>query len=146
MYQSYSSRTPSSFDRRSIIWEKAWHAFLQRPFTGWGIENFNTALQANVRPEEIHLTHIRVDKAHNELLEILVAGGFMSFTFYIFLLVFIFIKAYARAIKGKEPAILAMLLGYMVYSVANVQGISQYVLVFFSVGILMASSSHYDST
>lgn len=146
MYQSYSSRTPSSFDRRSIIWEKAWHAFLQKPFTGWGIENFNTALQANVLPEEIHLTHIRVDKAHNELLEILVAGGIMSLILYIALLFQIVKKAYMRTMYSGDPTILAVLVGYMVYSLANVQATSQYILIFFSVGLLLTTSSRTSSS
>ncbi len=146
MYQSYSSRTPSSFDRRSIIWEKAWLAFLQKPFTGWGIENFNTALQSNVRPEEIHLTHIRVDKAHNELLEVLVAGGIVSLALYIALIFQILKIAYLRTMYSRDPTTLAVLVGYMVYSLANVQATSQYILIYISVGILLATTSRPSSS
>jgi O-antigen ligase len=135
MYLAYSQRTPSSFDRRSVIWGKAVQATLAKPLIGWGPENFAQAFNTYIREEELHLLHIRIDKAHNEQLEVSVAGGMIGLGLYGALMILLFRRAITLYLRSQDPLLLAICVGFVVYGSFNVIGISQYILYFFAIGI-----------
>lgn len=135
MYMAYSQRTPSSFDRRSVIWGKAIQATLAKPFIGWGPENFAQAFNSYIREEELHLLHIRIDKAHNEQLEVSVAGGLICLGLYGALIILLFKHAVTQYTRSQDPFLLAICVGFVVYGSFNVISISQYILYFFAIGI-----------
>jgi O-antigen ligase len=135
MYVAYSQRTPSSFDRRSVIWGKAVQATLAKPIIGWGPENFAQAFNTYIREEELHLLHIRIDKAHNEQLEVSVAGGLIGLGLYGALMILLFKHAITLYSRSQDPFLLAICVGFVVYGSFNVISISQYILYFFSIGI-----------
>jgi O-antigen ligase len=135
MYLAYSQRTPSSFDRRSVIWGKAVQATLAKPLIGWGPENFAQAFNTYIREEELHLLHIRIDKAHNEQLEVSVAGGIIGLGLYGALMIILLNRAYILYMRFQDPFLLAICVGFVVYGSCNVISISQYILYFFAIGI-----------
>ena len=135
MYAAYSQRTPSSFDRRSTIWGKAIQATLAKPVIGWGPENFAQAFNTYIREEELHLLHIRIDKAHNEQLEVSVAGGLIGLGLYGALIILLFKRAITQYTRSQDPFLLAIFVGFVVYGSFNVISISQYILYFFAIGI-----------
>lgn len=135
MYVAYSQRTPSSFDRRSVIWGKAVQATLAKPVIGWGPENFAQAFNTYIREEELHLLHIRIDRAHNEQLEVSVAGGLIGLGLYGALMMLLLKRAMTVYIQSRNPFLLAICVGFVVYGAFNVISISQYILYFFAIGI-----------
>lgn len=63
---------------RVIVWGAAWKAVQERPFLGWGPENFNFALERHFDSrlfEEQNLAEIWFDRAHNIFLDTLVGSG-----------------------------------------------------------------------
>ena len=61
-------------DVRLRIWSIAWQAFRERPILGWGQENFRAAFDRDFDPVLAHDAEW-VDRAHNLVLDWLVAGG-----------------------------------------------------------------------
>lgn len=76
---------PDEFSRkrigaRLVVWENAWDAIKERPVLGWGPENFQTAFVKYFNPclplpDECG-GEIWFDKAHNIIIDTLVASGF----------------------------------------------------------------------
>ena len=61
-------------DVRLRVWAIAWDAFRERPLLGWGQENFTTAVDRHFDPVLAHDSEW-VDRAHDLVLDWLVAGG-----------------------------------------------------------------------
>lgn len=86
-FQRFSSII--SFDNSSlsrlIVANIAWRSFLQKPWLGWGPENFENAYQANFDPliAQVLPSDNRFDKAHNMPLEILSTEGILGFVAYL---------------------------------------------------------------
>jgi len=66
---------------RIIALRLAWRGFLDRPFLGWGPENFNIVFDKYYDPKtlEANYNETRFDKPHNFLMEFLVTGGILLF-------------------------------------------------------------------
>ncbi len=77
------SDSRSFFDQRSIIWHTSLTAFTQKPLLGYGLENFATAFSYNHPNSSPFLGEIRVDKAHNLLLEIASTTGLCGMVFFL---------------------------------------------------------------
>ena len=87
----------------------AWEGFLERPFVGWGWENFNIPFNAKYDPMLLSLSYqeTRFDKPHNLFLEYLVTGGMVLFLAFLFL-----IGVFAwRVFRDRDALRRAMVLG-----------------------------------
>lgn len=80
------TRAISPFENRPLIWQKAIQAGLKKPLFGWGPDNFAAAFQSVLTSQDFDLKNIRVDKAHNEILEVFVASGFVGLGVYLLIL------------------------------------------------------------
>lgn len=132
----FPQRAISHFDSREIIWQKGWQAFQEKPVFGWGIENFSKAFQSQLAQEgDTDLKRIRVDKAHNEFLEILVATGLVGATLYVSMI------GYAIWILWKNRADdfvylqLVCVLVFLLLAQVNVLSVTEYIFLFLAVGI-----------
>lgn len=108
---SYFSRALSVFNRRDpsqlqrfSLWRTAISAVQERPFAGWGLEQFDTALDRLYDP---HFTIYDVsnsysDRAHNTFLDVAVAGGLMGLAAYLFL----FAAVIWRVVQAKRAGVL----------------------------------------
>lgn len=67
---------------RAYIWPMAIEGFKQRPILGWGQENFNYIFNANYDPR-MYGQEQWFDRAHNVLLDWLVAGGALGVIAYL---------------------------------------------------------------
>ncbi len=76
------SLSETTTQSRLIIWKMAWQGFKERPFFGWGPENFNLVFnkyyQASLWPQEPWF-----DRAHNVFLDHLVSSGLFGLLSYL---------------------------------------------------------------
>ncbi|MCC7500676.1 O-antigen ligase family protein [Candidatus Nomurabacteria bacterium] len=79
---SISVNDPTTRSRLFNIWPMAVSGGLERPITGWGQENFSYIFNANYRPE-MYIQEAWFDRAHNQFLDYLVAGGVPAFLLYL---------------------------------------------------------------
>ena len=121
----------SPVENQLTIWQKAIKAIEKRPVTGWGMERFDAAFSSTLIPnKDFDLFKIRVDKAHNEILEYGVAGGVFTMLVYILLLVQVLVKLIR---SKKSPWILAntfSLVAYLVLSQLNVLNVTEHMFLY----------------
>lgn len=67
---------------RFAIWGMAGEGFLDRPIFGWGQESFNYLFNQFYSPS-LYAQEPWFDRAHNEFLDMLVAGGAVGFLLYV---------------------------------------------------------------
>ncbi|MBC7836221.1 O-antigen ligase family protein [Acetobacteraceae bacterium] len=105
------SLTDGTTQSRFIIWNVAYQGFLERPAAGWGQENFSYVFNEHYSPE-MYAQEQWFDRAHNQFLDWLIAGGLPAFILYISLFV---LGAWAiirsEALLVPEQAVLIGLLG-----------------------------------
>jgi O-antigen ligase/lipopolysaccharide biosynthesis regulator YciM len=79
---SISLSDPTTQSRLLYIWPSAIKGSLERPVFGWGQENFNFLFNKYYNPE-MYNQEQWFDRAHNEFLDWLVAGGVPAFLLYV---------------------------------------------------------------
>lgn len=81
-----------SLQPRLIAINAAWQGFLEKPIFGWGFENFNLAFNKYYDPAALTVSYqeTRFDKPHNLFLEILVSGGVLLASAFIYLFIILF--------------------------------------------------------
>lgn len=121
----YVNSRGSLYEDRGTIWGAGVRAFGQRPILGWGLENFEYAYKAVIR--EPWLLNVKVDRAHNELIEVLVGSGISGILAYLFLLGVIF-----KYLNGLGRAVLA---SFIVLSLTNVLSITSYIVFWILAGM-----------
>jgi hypothetical protein len=71
---------------RILIWQSAWQSFLERPWFGWGPENFEIAFSLHFDPRLFipeYGGEVWFDRAHNIIMDNLVALGMVGSILYI---------------------------------------------------------------
>lgn len=71
---------------RILIWQSAWQSFLERPWFGWGPENFEIAFSLHFDPRLFipeYGGEVWFDRAHNIIMDNLVALGMVGSVLYI---------------------------------------------------------------
>lgn len=86
---------------RLIAWEIAWNGFVERPMTGWGLDNFHILFNQKFNPESLRYGTYETwfDRAHNTVMDVLSMTGLLGFlTFFgIYLVIFLSTwRAYRR--------------------------------------------------
>ncbi len=67
---------------RFTVWGMAFQGFLERPIFGWGQENFNYVFNQYYEPS-LYAQEPWFDRAHNVVLDWLIAGGLIGFLLYL---------------------------------------------------------------
>jgi len=128
---------------RFVVWEKAWKGFLERPIFGWGPENFNVVFTKFFNPC-VFLSEcggeIWFDRAHNIVLDTLVATGVIGLLSYLLIFAVSIFALLKICYKKKEnifvPLMIAVL--FIVYFFQNLlvfDMISSYMVFFLSLGL-----------
>lgn len=112
-----------STQNRLIVWRVGWKAFLTRPLTGWGWENFNIAFNRYFDPVITRDVGSRpwYDRAHNIIVEYGVALGALGLAALINLYIWVFV-ALKRAQKLNNLSAWGYILlsgSWLVYFVQN---------------------------
>src|SRR6056297_244381 len=112
VYGAYSLSQPDSVVRetstelttksRLTVWKEGWQGVKERPWLGWGPENFNLVHQRYYNPSlflKEYGGEVWFDRAHNVIFDKLVTIGFLGLAAYLSLFgtaLFLLIKAYHR--------------------------------------------------
>lgn len=132
-------------DPRIMIWGIAWNSFLQRPLLGWGPENFISAYSKNYNPN-LFGNEPWFDRAHNMLLEWLVASGIIGFIAYAAIFASISVALWKLGKSKKlDPAVCLMVGGlFIAYVVQNIfvfDNIVTYLVIFSVLAFVHAIST-----
>lgn len=130
----YPKRGISSYDKREIIWQRGLMAVGQKPILGWGLEGFERAFVSVLKDDDFDLKNIRVDKAHNEIIETAVNGGLVAVMVYLSVLGITINTLWRK--RGSEWAWdnLLGLFGFVIISNLNVVNVNSYLFFYLAVG------------
>jgi len=147
----FKQRVLSSFNfdsgstaSRSLLWPKAFEAFLKRPL-GHGLENQREALIVHYEKDwgKFNVVNVVFDRSHNVFLDILLTLGVFGFVFFIFL-VFQLTKLLLKNInksdnKELNVALSSSFLAYFVFLQFNFSSLTSVVLflVLLSISIVL---------
>lgn len=136
--------TNQSIAYRLDAWQIGWHAIMERPWLGWGSENFialfgqfSTAMQV---PNETF------DSAHNHLIAISAGTGFVGLTGYsavILLALFVLwrgLHSTSVATSGNTQLGLAILVSYQIASFFLFEALVSQPIFFIAIGYCLYSS------
>ncbi len=120
-------------ESRERIFVKGLLAFKKRPIFGWGWANFDYAFESIDWPIKIH-NDAYVDKAHSNILEMLVTTGLVGFIFYLGLLYKVGRNLYFfKSVYSKY--LLATFFLYILHSQTNITSISEELIFWILAGI-----------
>jgi len=107
---------------RFQIWEMAWNGFKERPVVGWGQENFSYVFNTYYQPA-MYSQEQWFDRAHNQFLDWLIAGGLPAFLLYVALFgLAVWVIVRSEALSAPEQAILLGLLAAYAFNNSLVFG------------------------
>ncbi len=107
------SLTDRTTTARFQIWNMAYQGFVEKPLMGWGQENFSYVFNKYYSPE-MYSQEQWFDRAHNQFLDWLIAGGLPAFVLYIaFFVLVVWVVMRSEVLSVPEQAIiLGLLAGY----------------------------------
>lgn len=91
----------ATLNTRLIAWDVGWTGFLERPLTGWGLDNYHYAFNKNYHPESLRYGQYETwfDRAHNTVLDVLSMTGLIGFIAFVSIFAALFwsvIRAYKK--------------------------------------------------
>ncbi len=110
---SISPNDLTTMSRFKYIWPTAFAGAAERPITGWGQENFSYVFNEHYQPGMWNQEQW-FDRAHNQFLDWMIAGGFPAFALYIafFALVAWAVIRSRDLTVPQQAALLGLLAGY----------------------------------
>lgn len=87
---------------RLIAWEIAWQGFLERPLTGWGLDNFHILFNNKYNPVSLRFGTYETwfDRAHNTVMDVLAMTGIAGFVTFFSIFVAVFLSSIKAFRKG----------------------------------------------
>jgi|GEM_PF-596858 O-antigen ligase len=131
----------ASTQTRLLTWRLSWDAFLERPFFGWGPENYLVAYERHYNPDFAVYGETWLDRAHNKLIDVLVMQGLFGLLSY--LAVFgavLYLIAKLRA--GPKALLVALLVAYFVQNLVLFDQLLSYLAFFALLGYILRL--HFD--
>ena len=109
-----------SLEHRTVLprlraWGTVWKGFAERPVFGWGQENFNV-VASKFHPAPMDELNEWYDRAHDQFLDWLVAGGFPMFALYVSLFA---LAGWAVAVSNLPVLARAALVGLLAAYIFN---------------------------
>jgi O-antigen ligase/Flp pilus assembly protein TadD len=118
-------------DARQMNWGMAWQGVKERPFLGWGQENYAAVFDTYYDPG-MWAQEPWFDRVHNIIFDWLIAGGVLGLIAYLSLYVFALLMLWrSGAFEPYERAILTgFLAGYFFYLLFTFDNITSYIFFF----------------
>jgi O-antigen ligase len=139
LFSLFTRYSPNTSQIR--IWQKAVLAINQRPTYGYGLERFEIAFEKTlIRNKDFDFYNVRVDKAHNEILEQGVSGGIITMIVYIGLLIMTLLSLYKHKNKYWLNANYFAMIVFIIISQLNVLNINEYLFFY-----LILASTYKES-
>lgn len=107
------SLSDTTTQSRFLIWHMAAQGAMEKPIIGWGQENFNFVFNKYYSPE-MYAQEQWFDRAHNEFLDWLIAGGVPAFVLYLALYAlaaWVVLRSSALTV-AQQAVFLGLLAGY----------------------------------
>jgi len=128
----------SAIGARTAVWNSAWQGFLERPYLGWGPENFEFAFDKYYNPcmgTPKCGGEIWFDRAHNIIFDTLVANGAIGIFFYFLLFLFIIYYSWRNYFQKRFnfwiPGVFSvLLLAYFVQNLTVFDMVNSYMMLF----------------
>lgn len=126
-------------ETRFKIWSIAQKGFLERPVLGWGQGNFNLVFSKYYDPS-LYAQEPWFDRAHNVLMDWLVAGGVLGLSSYLLLFGSAIFFVFKLQISPKKKAVIVGLLSaYFVNNLFVFDNLTSYVLFVFVLAYISAN-------
>lgn len=136
--------TKESVEKRVYIWPLAVQLFLQKPLTGYGLENISQAFfnyftsnkhpifeeNLSISPVLISLKELNIDRSHNYILDLLLFSGSLGFFTWIYLVALLFWKA------KHSKILLVSLITYLIWTAFQNQSVVQLIYFWLLVGLI----------
>ncbi len=103
------SSSDSTTHNRILVWQSGWQAFQERPWLGWGPENFNYAINKYYNPQ---ISEEWFDRAHNFIVDYLATSGVIGLAAYLFIWLTAFYLIWRR--RRKNYLLASVLAGWAV--------------------------------
>jgi len=142
------------FGARLIIWQSAWQGFLERPWFGWGLENFNLALTRHFNPLLFlpeYGGEVWFDRAHNIIIDTLITTGIIGFLAYLGIFVSAFYLLWQRYFKSSERVCFltagifsSLLIAYFVQNLTVFDMVSSFMMFFLVLGFVASITSNKE--
>jgi O-antigen ligase len=129
---------------RLIVWQIAWQGFLEKPFFGWGPENFEVPFAKYFHPC-LFLSEcggeIWFDRAHNIILDTLINSGILGLLSYLFIFFSIFLILWKGFFQKKFNFWLVsifstILISYFLQNLTVFDMVNSYLMFFLVLGFL----------
>jgi len=129
---------------RFVVWETAWKGFLEKPIFGWGPENFNVVFTKFFN-SCMFLSEcggeIWFDRAHNIVLDTLVATGVVGFLSYLLIFAVSIFKLLKICFKREGSmfaplTMMVLLIIYFFHDMLVFDMISSYTVFFLTLGFI----------
>lgn len=103
--EKFTTQGSSGMAYRLKLWGFGIDAFRERPFTGWGWENFYYYYNQHYKQPGYgdFFTDTWVDKTHNQLIDILTGTGAVGFTAYMVLWIVLFTSLFRIIMRDSVP-------------------------------------------
>jgi len=90
-----------TLDTRLIAWDIGWNGFLERPLTGWGLDDFHIIFNEHYNPKSLEFGYYETwfDRAHNTVIDVLSMTGLFGILTFIGIWVALFwsvLRAYRK--------------------------------------------------
>jgi|CXWL01.1.fsa_nt_gi O-antigen ligase len=136
----------SSSAARPLVWQASWNAFVEKPYLGWGPENFNHAFEEhfdNRLFQEENLAEIWFERAHNVFIDTLVAQGIIgviAFTLLTACYVFAVYRARRRELISHMEAVVlyALVPAHLLQMQTGFDTIASYTLLALALGYALS--------
>ena len=129
---------------RSLGWSQAWSGFKERPFLGWGPENFDLIFFKYLKGNDYQgYPPAKFDRAHSRPLDVLVNTGIVGFIIWSVFWVVLFFSVFRNILRGNNfifnLMIISCLTTYFVSSLFLFPQATWYVQFFILVGVVSRS-------
>ncbi len=124
------SRPVSHFDNRLLIWQKSIVAIVQKPLLGWGPENFDLAFTSVLTPSDFDFKNVRVDRAHNLILDTAVNFGLLGLYLLLVIIYLTMSRLYRLRHLSSYAICLSSLIAFLIYSQLNVISLTSFLFFY----------------
>jgi len=146
VYQKFVQMASKS---RLVVWQIAWKGFLERPWLGWGPENFELAFNEHFDPRlflQEYGGEIWFDRAHNIILDTLVASGVVGLLSYFAIFLTVFLILWRQYFRKKIDfltfgIISVVLISYFVQNLTVFDMVNSYLMFFLILGFIGSIAS-----
>ena len=158
---SFMNVNDPSTQTRLITWKLSWEAFKEKPFFGWGPDNYLIAYEKYYDPDFAIYGETWLDRAHNKIFDLLVMQGIFGFLTYLGIFIAAFYCLFKKQpnyaakplitteLRGEaanyaKPFIAALLISYFVQNLVLFDQLNSNIAFFVILGYLISTELRPD--